>query len=359
MIHEVTAQGATNDEALQNAREALHAPADADVHLELITPASKGVLGLFGKKKAEARAYYETPDAPAKQPQEKKQPKPQPEKAQQKQPEKAQQPAAEKDKPQQQKKQQPQKAAQQKKQPAQQQAPAKEAAAPKAEEDTPKVEIDVNEKPGVKAGAAYLLEIVRLMGVQTASVKAYVHADNEVLLELDCGEDYGIVIGRRGETLDSIQYLTRLVANKQKTEGEYSRISINVGNYREKRQNTLASLAKKNADKVLKYGRSYTFEPMNPYERRIIHTTIQEIDGVTSHSIGNDDERRVVISLAEGVKPTNPGGGRAGNRNRGNGRGGNRGRGNNRGSSQTVTAPTRAPKTDAGAEGVSLYGKIN
>ena len=96
MIHEVTAQGATIDEALQNAREALHAPADADVHVELIAQPSKGVLGLFGKKKAEARAYYETPDAPAKQPQEKKQPKPQPqkqpEKAQPKQPEKAQHP---------------------------------------------------------------------------------------------------------------------------------------------------------------------------------------------------------------------------------------------------------------------------
>ena len=337
MIHEVTAQGATIEEALQNAREALHAPADADVHVELISQPSKGLLGLFGKKKAEARAYYETPDAPVKKPQEKKQPKPQPKPQQQKPAEKPAQPA---DKPQ--PKKQPQQKAQKKPQP-QQNAPAKEKAAPAAAEETPKTEIELESKPGVKAGAAYLLEMVRLMGVQTASVKAFVHADNEVLLELDCGEDYGIVIGRRGETLDSIQYLTRLVANKQKSEGEYSRISINVGNYREKRKSTLASLAKKNAEKVLKYGRNFTFEPMNPYERRIIHTTIQEIEGVTSHSVGNDDERRVVITLAEGVKPTHPGGGRGGNR----------------GSSQTVTAPTRAPKTDAGAAGVSLYGKIN
>ena len=354
MIHEVTAQGATIEEALQNAREALHAPADADVHVELISQPSKGLLGLFGKKKAEARAYYETPDAPVKKPQEKKQPKPQP----QKQPEKAQQPAAPKEKaPQQPKKPQPQKAAQ-KKQPQQpKSAPAKPQAA-EAVEETPKAEIDVDSKPGVKAGAAYLLEMVKLMGVQNASVKAFVHADNEVLLELDCGEDCGIVIGRRGETLDSIQYLTRLVANKQKSEGEYSRISINVGNYREKRKSTLASLAKKNADKVLKYGRNFTFEPMNPYERRIIHTTIQEIEGVTSHSVGNDDERRVVITLAEGVKPTHPGGARGGN-NRSRGRSGSRGsRGNGR-PSQTVAAPTRAPKTDAGAAGVSLYGKIN
>ena len=347
MIHEVTAQGATIEEALQNARDALHAPADADVHVELIAQPSKGLLGLFGKKKAEARAYYETPDAPVKKPQEKKQPKPQ-----QKEAEKAAKPA---DKP------QPKKQPQQKnaKKPQPQNAPAKEKAAPAPAEETPKTEIDLESKPGVKAGAAYLLEMVRLMGVQTASVKAFVHADNEVLLELDCGEDYGIVIGRRGETLDSIQYLTRLVANKQKSEGEYSRISINVGNYREKRKSTLASLAKKNAEKVLKYGRNFTFEPMNPYERRIIHTTIQEIEGVTSHSVGNDDERRVVITLAEGVKPTHPGGARGGNnRARGGRNGGRGGRGNGR-PSQTVTAPTRAPKTDAGAAGVSLYGKIN
>ena len=340
MIHEAKAQGATIEEALQNAKEALNAPANADVHVEVLTPPAKGVFGIFGKKKAEARAYYETPDAPVK----KQQPKPQ-----------KQQPA-------------PQKAAQQPQQPKpakkQQPAPQQKEAAPKEkapqEEPAPKTEIAIDAKPGVKAGAAYLLEMVKLMGVREPSLKAFVHADNEVLLELDCGEDYGIVIGRRGETLDAIQYLTRLVANKQKTEGEYSRISINVGNYREKRKSTLAALAKKNAERVLKYGRNFTFEPMNPYERRIIHTTIQEIDGVTSHSVGNDDDRRVVITLAEGVKPTHPGGGRnGGNRGRNGGRGGRGGRGNNRGGSQTVTAPTRAPKTDAGAEGVSLYGKLN
>ena len=352
MIHEITAQGATIDEALQNARDALNAPADADVHVELISHPSKGLLGLFGKKKAEARAFYETPDAPAKKQEKKPQQKqPQPQKQPQKQP--------------QQQKQQPAQPKPAKKQPAAQSkaapaaAPAKEKAP--QEEAAPKTEIAIDEKPGVKAGAAYLLSVVKQMGVQEASLKAFVHADNEVLLELDCGDDYGIVIGRRGETLDAIQYLTRLVANKQKTDGEYSRISINVGNYREKRKSTLASLAKKNAEKVLKYGRNFTFEPMNPYERRIIHTTIQEIEGVTSHSVGNDDERRVVITLAEGVKPTHPGGGRGGNRGgRNYGRGGRGGRSGNRGgSSPTVSAPTRAPKTDAGAEGVSLYGKLN
>ena len=343
MIHEAKAQGATIEEALENARVALNAPADADVHTELISHPVKGLLGLFGKKKAEARAYYETPDAPVKKQQEKK-PQQKQQKPQQQKPQQKQQPKQEK-KPQ----QKPVKAEVQA-------VPAKEA------EDTPKVAFNPDDKPGVKAGTDYLLSVVKLMGGREASVKAFVHADNEVLLELDCGDDYGIVIGRHGETLDSIQYLTRLVANKKKTDGEYSRISINVGNYREKRKSTLSSLAKKNAEKVLKYGRNFTFEPMNPYERRIIHTTIQEIEGVTSHSVGNDDDRRVVITLAEGVKPTHPNAGRPSGRGNGRGRGGRPGDrrgGKSGGSSQTVTAPTRAPKTDAGAEGVSLYGKLN
>ena len=94
------------------------------------------------------------------------------------------------------------------------------------------------------------------MGVGEVNIEAFRTQDNEVIFELDCGDDYGIVIGRRGETLDSIQYLTRLVANKTKKDGEYSRISINVGNYREKRNNALRELAKKNSEKVLKYGRN-------------------------------------------------------------------------------------------------------
>ena len=341
MIHEAKATGATIEEALSKAKAALNAPENADVHTEIISMPSKGVLGIFGKKPAEARAYYETPDAPAPK---KQVAAPKAQKSENK-PVKETKPAPKSAKPE--------------KKP---DAPKKEESAPikaKAEEDLmPKTEIDVNSKAGVKAAAEYLSSMITLMGVEKAEIKAYVHADNEVLLELDCGEDYGIVIGRRGETLDSIQYLTRLVANKNKVEGEYSRISINVGNYREKRKSTLANLAKRNSEKVLKYGRNFTFEPMNPYERRIIHTTVQEIEGVTSHSVGSDDARRVVITLADGVKPTHPskGGYRGGNRG-GRGRGSRQGGGRN--NNQKVASPQREPKTDAGAAGVSLYGKIN
>ena len=109
---------------------------------------------------------------------------------------------------------------------------------------------------------------------------------------------------------------------------------------------------------MLKYGRNVTFEPMNPYERRIIHTTVQEIEGVTSYSVGTDADRRVVITLEEGVKPTHPSKGGY-NRGRQGARGRQGGRGPRKNNTYKADAPTRAPKTDAGAEGFSLYGKLN
>ncbi len=329
MIHEATATGATVEEALQNARAALNAPALADVHTEIISMPTKKILGLFGGSPAKARAYYETPDAPEK-------------KAPVKKAEKA--PKAEK-----------------KEAPKAEKKEAVKTEAPKAEaKEVAKTPVEIASSKSIAAAVDYITAVVKGMGVANVDIQAFRTEENEIILELDCGEDYGIVIGRRGETLDSIQYLTRLVANKTKLDGEYSRISINVGNYREKRKNTLRELAKKNSEKVLKYGRNVTFEPMNPYERRIIHTAVQEIEGVTSHSVGADASRRVVITLAEGVKPTHPSRGGYNNRGRG-GRGGyNRG-GNRGGRSQAphVDAPSRAPRTDAGAEKVSLYGKIN
>ncbi len=328
MKFEAIATGATIDEARENAVKELNAPAGADVHTEIVAYPQKKILGLFGGSPAKAKAFYEVPDEPVKAQPAKKAAS----KAEKKQPAPA-----------------PQKAAPVKKE----EAPAEE----KKVVETVKTAINTDESESLKAAATYLKEILSGMGVGEVNIEAFRTQDNEVIFELDCGDDYGIVIGRRGETLDSIQYLTRLVANKTKKDGEYSRISINVGNYREKRNNALRELAKKNSEKVLKYGRNVTFEPMNPYERRIIHTAVQEIEGVSSHSVGSDASRRVVITLAEGVKPTHPSKGGY-NRGRG-GRGGyNRG-GRGRSNSAPAEAPSRAPRTDAGAEKVSLYGKIN
>ena len=143
------------------------------------------------------------------------------------------------------------------------------------------------------SAAEYLKSIILGLGMEKCEVEVYAD-DEEISFELDCGDDYGIVIGRRGETLDAIQYLIRMVANKGVS--GYKRVSVNIGNYREKRAEVLVSLAKKNAIRAVKSGRNITLEPMNPYERRIIHTAVQEIKGATSFSTGTDLDRRVVIA---------------------------------------------------------------
>ena len=336
MIKEATATGATIEEALENAKAALNAPYEADVHTEIIEMPKKKVLGLFGGSPAKARAYYEAPD---KKPENKTAPKAYKAPEKKKAPENKNTVSEKKAEP----------------------VKTEEKAEVKAKEEptVTRKKVEISSNPALQAAADYLKAVVLGMGCEKAEIEAFETSEDEIILELDCGEDYGIVIGRRGETLDSIQYLTRLAANKKKSDTDYSRISVNVGNYREKRKQTLADLARKNASKVLKYGRNFSFEPMNPYERRLIHTTVQEIEGVTSHSVGSDGERRVVITLAEGVKPTHPSKGGYNNRGRGGRRPNNGARRNYSGSAQKNDAPKRAPKTDAGAQGVSLYGKIN
>lgn len=118
---------------------------------------------------------------------------------------------------------------------------------------------------------------------------------NEVLrVNLD-GENLGLVIGYKGETLDALQLLTNVIVNKN---GEYKRIEIDAQNYREKRKETLTSLAHKKARDVVKYGKNITLEPMSPYERRIIHTALQDDAKVTTISVGTEPFRKVVIKKA-------------------------------------------------------------
>lgn len=112
------------------------------------------------------------------------------------------------------------------------------------------------------------------------------------------GDTTGAVIGRRGETLDALQYLASMTANRN--DKEYYRITLDSCGYREKRKAILEELARKIAKTVLRTGRTSTLEPMNPYERRIIHSTISEIEGVTSKSIGEEPYRKVVISAVNG-----------------------------------------------------------
>lgn len=143
--------------------------------------------------------------------------------------------------------------------------------------------------------AAYLDSILKGMGVSGTTI-AIKEEENACTLSLE-GEDLGFIIGRRGDTLDALQYLTGLVANR--VDNAYYRVTIDIGNYREKREQALIGLAKKVAGQAARTGRRTSLEPMNPYERRIIHTAVQEVEGVTSWSVGSEPNRHVVIGPSD------------------------------------------------------------
>ncbi len=173
------------------------------------------------------------------------------------------------------------------------------------------------------AAEDYVKKILKCMGLDDIET-SITEGDNTAEINLT-GEDVGFVIGRRGETLDALQYLAGLVANH--VDNQYYRITINTGNYREKREETLSRLGKKLAIKAVKMGKNVNLEPMNPYERRIIHTAVQQVNGAISFSEGEDLERHVVIA----PDPKNPVKPRRNYRDkRQGGRGGKGGRRNDR-----------------------------
>ena len=360
MVKDAIAIGATIEEAQQSAIRSLNAPEDADVQFEVLQFPEKKKFGLFGGKQAEVRAFYEAKEEKPKVAAVKKSSGNAKAKAQQK----AEKPANQKK----------EKAAAPKKEKA---AEEKKGTSPKKAEKAaekpaePREAVSMEEAPEqVKKAYAYLKTVIEGLGIENYEIDV-TKAGKEYYFEVSSEDNYSLLIGRRGETLDSIQYLTRLAANRGKEDGKSVRISINVGDYREKRERTLKDIARKNGRRVRKYGRNMTLNPMNPSERRIIHTTIAEMEGLQSYSIGSDADRRVVIALAEGVEPLQPRnnggrgrndrgrGGRGGNdRGRGRNDRGGRGNGGNRGrsaASEAPAAPARAPRSDS--EG-SRYGII-
>ena len=203
-----------------------------------------------------------------------------------------------------------------------------------------------------QAAFSYLIDVTSKMNLQNISFKA-VEVEGGVKFMAD-GDDAALLIGRRGETMEALQYLCLLVGNR--VGGEYCKISLDVANYRIRREQSLESQAKRVADKVLKTRRSQTLDSMSSYERRIIHSTIQTIKGVQSESIGSDPNRRVVIYIE-------------GDRSRSYQRGGYRGRdGNSSGSrnrpnNQKRTVDTQKkqeqPKEQNELLEKNLYGKID
>ena len=174
---------------------------------------------------------------------------------------------------------------------------------------------DADHTEKVAMAAAYLEKVLTALGVEDFKVNIIEKEDITVLDIV--GEKLGIVIGRRGETLDSLQYLAILASNRH--DEPYCRITVDCNGYRDKREETLKSLAERTANKVLRQGRRITLEPMNPYERRIIHSKVAEIEGVYSNSIGEEPYRKVVISASQPHRDNNRRNDRKGGRRNGNG----------------------------------------
>ena len=262
--------GKTEEEAIQNALRQLGLDRD-DVSVEILERAKSGFLGL-GSCPAKVRVSYgpeeeeEAPAAPASEPQEERQEeRPKPPKAEKK--------------------------------PRQERRPAETPAVPAekapAEPSAPVVdlgeEVDDEKAQAIRKFLSGLLEQME----NTAEIHVYLLEKGRYKVILE-GKGLGALIGRRGETLDAIQQLTSYAVNRSGS-GRV-RVQLDAENYREKREQSLQHLARKVAAKVTKYRRSVTLEPMNAYERHVIHTALQDVPGVTTYSTGTEPNRRVIVA---------------------------------------------------------------
>ena len=200
----------------------------------------------------------------------------------------------------------------------------------------------------------FLGDVLGKMGL-AATITAS-QSEEGIFIDLE-GPDMGIVIGRRGETLDALQYLTSLAVNRE--EEDYIKVTIDTENYRAKREETLVRLARKLASKAVKYHKNMTLEPMNPYERRIIHSTLQDFEGVTTYSVGSEPNRKVVIAV-EGSEHTQQAPKQGGKSRGGRGGRGRGGRGRGRAHRETDGAPeSAAPAAAEPAEQPTAHAALS
>ena len=258
MIKTLEKSGRTAEDAVAAALEELGLERD-DVSVEIVERAKSGFLGI-GASPTVIRVSYEAPDEPEEKPVEAPKPKKK-EKAASRKPEKA----------------------------------AEEKKAPAAQEETAQEPLEVqnqSKNPDAPKVAEFLMGLFEHMNVE-AGLKLSDTEDDGINV-IVYGPNMGTIIGRRGETLDAVQHLVNYSINRG---GEkHVHVSLDAENYRAKREESLVRLANKMAAKVIKYRRSMALEPMNSYERHVIHTALQDYEGVTTASTGTEPNRRVVIS---------------------------------------------------------------
>ena len=280
MIKEITAVGKDILEAKENARVALGAGELDDVQFEIVDGGTKGILGLFARP-AKVRAFIELPDANEKRHRPDRQKK-------DRKPEQKKQGGEAK-----QQKKTPEKKASEKK------------AEPKTEKPSeviPEAELKM-ERRFVENGEDMSFDFVKTVIADiglNAEAELYSCEDGTRRITI-VGEDASALIGHHGDTLDALQYLTNLASARKNSKGERdkSRVTIDIEGYRKKREETLRALARRMAAKALRNKRSVMLEPMSAYERRIIHSEIQGIEGVSTNSVGSDNNRKIVIFLTD------------------------------------------------------------
>ncbi|MBR1565494.1 MAG: protein jag [Oscillospiraceae bacterium] len=267
MINTLEKSARTVDAAIEEALKELGMSRD-DVSVEILDMGKTGFLGI-GASPARVRVSYETPDpAPVK---------------------------AEKPAPKAEKKPAPAKA----EKPAKTEKPKAEKPAPKAESEAKPAPAVTDENADYAAIRSFLSGLLDRMGVN-AEMEISPRDNGGINVNLT-GPAMGAIIGRRGETLDAIQHLTNYVVNKDSE--KHLHISVDAEAYRSKREDSLTRLAEKMAEKAIKYKRSMALEPMNSYERHVIHTALQNYEGVTTSSTGVEPNRRVVVSYVRPDKP--------------------------------------------------------
>ena len=313
-MRQYEASAKTKEEAIELGLQELGVSI-GDVDVLVVEEGSKGLFGLFGSRPVKVRLTVkdseEDPlgdlleEKPARKAEKKPERKPEKKPAEKKPEEKRPEEKKPEEKKTEEKKEekQPEKKAAKK---PEKKAEKKPEAPAEGEEPEEKPEPRTLEKPEVTmipadaldpespAGVAkaFLSEITKLMGVEV-SIEMGTDAEGNVYGYME-GDTLGILIGRRGETLDALQYLTSLKVNRGR-EG-YTRVTLDTENYRAKREDTLIRLANRMANRALRTGRKVSLEPMNPYERRIIHFALQQNEGVTTHSEGDEPNRHVVIT---------------------------------------------------------------
>ena len=281
MIKEITAVGKDILEAKENARVALGAGELDDVQFEIVDAGSKGIFGIIGVRPAKVRAFIEIPDTHEKR---RKNDRPKKE-----------------NKPGEGKKTEKREDRKPKPKKTEKKAEEPKVSAPKSEV-IPEAELKMERRTvaeGEDMSYDFVKTVIADIGL-SAEAELYSCEDGTRRITI-VGDDASALIGHHGDTLDALQYLANLASARKNIHGERdkSRVTIDIEGYRKKREETLRALARRMAAKALRNRRSVMLEPMSAYERRIIHSEIQSIEGVSTNSIGSDNNRKIVIFLTD------------------------------------------------------------